>query len=104
MQLTARAGDARFANFFRFDRQASYSNLEPREHYARRTGLTFTCRFTTYRHRFARVAPAPRAKNRGRASPVKDLPNQVLTHGAYARCTLRTLRTRAIKGPGQGKV
>ena len=34
------------------------------------------CRFTTYRHRFARVAPAPRAKlidskNRGRASPVK---------------------------------
>ena len=31
------------------------------------------CRFTTYRHRFARVAPAPRAKkNRGRASPVKE--------------------------------
>ena len=37
------------------------------------------CRFTTYRHRFARVAPAPRAKlidedskNRGRASPVKS--------------------------------
>ena len=34
------------------------------------------CRFTTYRHRFARAAPAPRAKrndskNRGRASPVK---------------------------------
>ena len=34
------------------------------------------CRFTTYRHRFARAAPAPRAKrnddskNRGRASPV----------------------------------
>ena len=36
------------------------------------------CRFTTYRHRFARVAPAPRAKlidskNRGRASPVKKM-------------------------------
>ena len=35
------------------------------------------CRFTTYRHRFARAAPAPRAKrkdskNRGRASPVKE--------------------------------
>ena len=30
------------------------------------------CRFTTYRHRFARAAPAPRAKNRGRASPVKS--------------------------------
>ena len=35
------------------------------------------CRLTTYRHRFARAAPAPRAKrnkdskNRGRASPVK---------------------------------
>ena len=35
------------------------------------------CKFTTYRHRFARAAPAPRAKrnddskNRGRASPVK---------------------------------
>ena len=34
------------------------------------------CRFTTYRHRFARAALAPRAKrneskNRGRASPVK---------------------------------
>ena len=35
------------------------------------------CRFTTSRHRFARAAPAPRAKrndedskNRGRASPV----------------------------------
>ena len=38
-------------------------------------GLHCHCRFTTYRHRFARVAPAPRAKlidskNRGRASPV----------------------------------
>ena len=36
----------------------------------------YLCRFTTYRHRFARAAPAPRAKrkdskNRGRASPVK---------------------------------
>ena len=31
----------------------------------------WACRFTTYRHRFARAAPAPRAK-RGRASPVKD--------------------------------
>ena len=36
------------------------------------------CRFTTYRHRFARAAPAPRAKrnddskNRGRASPVNE--------------------------------
>ena len=34
-----------------------------------------SCRFTTYRHRFARAASAPRAKrndskNRGRASPV----------------------------------
>ena len=42
------------------------------------TGLgecTSYCRLTTYRHRFARAAPAPRAKrndskNRGRASPV----------------------------------
>ena len=39
--------------------------------------LSECCRFTTYRHRFARAAPAPRAKrnddskNRGRASPVK---------------------------------
>ena len=51
------------------------------------------CRFTTYRHRFARAAPAPRAKRgrawtcvdvrgrawtcvdvRGRASPVKSNP------------------------------
>ena len=38
------------------------------------------CRFTTYRHRFARVAPAPRAKlieswtreYRGRASPYSN--------------------------------
>ena len=32
-----------------------------------------SCRFTTYRQRFARAAPAPRTstKNRGRASPVK---------------------------------
>ena len=38
------------------------------------------CRFTTYRHRFARAAPAPRAKrndskNRGRASPVNLAPD-----------------------------
>ena len=44
----------------------------PIVHAARRAN----CRFTTYRHRFMRVAPAPRAKlidskNRGRASPVK---------------------------------
>ena len=40
--------------------------------------LLQACRFTTYRHRFARAAPAPRAKRneswtciaRGRASPV----------------------------------
>ena len=36
------------------------------------------CRLSTYRHRFARAAPAPRAKrndskNRGRASPVKSI-------------------------------
>ena len=44
-----------------------------------------TCMFTTYRHRFARAAPAPRAKrndskrkdskNRGRASPIKCRPD-----------------------------
>ena len=45
----------------------------PAQHSLRHPG----CRFTTYRHRFARAAPAPRAKrnddskNRGRASPVK---------------------------------
>ena len=43
---------------------------------ALRAPLRERCRFTTYRHRFARAAPAPRAKrndskNRGRASPVK---------------------------------
>ena len=34
---------------------------------------SLACRLTTYRHRFARAAPAPRAKNRGRASPVNSL-------------------------------
>ena len=46
---------------------------------ARACFIKLSCRFTTYRHRFARVAPAPRAKlidskNRGRASPVKNYP------------------------------
>ena len=45
------------------------------------------CRFTTYRHRFARAAPAPRAKNRGRASPVKILSHllpKTLTPGLWS--------------------
>ena len=40
-------------------------------------GAPVVCRLTTYRHRFARAAPAPRAKrnskNRGRASPVNPV-------------------------------
>ena len=33
--------------------------------YIAKIKLIFICRLTTYRHRFARAAPAPRAKNRG---------------------------------------
>ena len=47
---------------------------------ARKKKGAITCRLSTYRHRFARAALAPRAKrkdskNRGRASPVKALSN-----------------------------
>ena len=42
-----------------------------REANERTTSWIMTCRLITYRQRFARAAPAPRAKNRGRASPVK---------------------------------
>ena len=55
------------------------------------------CRLTTYRHRFARAAPAPRAKrndskNCGRASPVKC--------GCFA-AKFRHLWWPHAKGPGQ---
>ena len=60
------------------------------------------CRFTTYRHRFARAAPAPRAKrndskNRGRASPVNVKPARSLHFARTARaltgCYIHTLHT-----------
>ena len=62
-------------------------------------------KFTTYRHRFARAAPAPRAKrndskNRGRASPVK--PDAVWPTAAKrqprARSALRSSEAAAPQG------
>ena len=55
----------------------------------------FSCRFTTYRHRFARAAPAPRAKIQrivdcGRAPPV----NLFLSRARSAR-----RRRRRKRGP-----
>ena len=49
------------------------------------------CRLTTYRHRFARAAPAPRAKrskNRGCASPVKHCARR---YGTLDMCELGDL-------------
>ena len=64
-----------------------------------------TCRLTTYRHRFARVTPAPRAKrndskNRGRASPV----NAVLLsqHSPVARALSGAFASRVRPKLAQG--
>ena len=63
------------------------------------TAIKFSCaycRFTTYRHRFARVAPAPlleqsSSKNRGRASPVKNGVRARRARRALVRVTARQL-------------
>ena len=57
----------------------------------------FTCRYTTYRHRFTRAAPAPRAKRndvmmKRKIQRIVDVhrpsitsPNQVLSHAAASQ-------------------
>ena len=100
-QVLVKPARLHFARTARALRDATYIMCE------RGVLSEFRCRFTTYRHRFARVAPAPRveqssSKNswtrvvrRGRASPVKNfepraharftcLTNQVLTQAARA--------------------
>ena len=58
-------------------------------------GTASGCRFTTYRDRFARAAPAPRAKNRGRASPV-NASGGCAAFGAAARAEGLWLLVRVI--------
>ena len=70
--------------------------MQPRRVMGEKVKLLSSCRFTTYHHRFARAAPAPRAKrndskNRGRASPVNCHRDHVHLTIHLTRC-LRTLR------------
>ena len=64
------------------------------------------CRLTTYRHRFARAAPAPRAKrnddskNRGRASPVNKIVSR-LTFIIYGLTLRPTPSANSIRPEGR---
>ena len=55
------------------------------------------CRFTTYRHRFARAAPAPRG---GRASPVNPRPRVTRADGRAQRLTPRARPSAHASIPG----